>query len=133
MRFPGHENTSVDQETGLPEGWKNVEYLILVLKYLWRHTIRKNNEFWFPKYKWVIAKELKDNYIVEVKESISQMGLDNSSAKLFPKGTIVMAIYASPTLGRLGILIEESCFNQAAVGLFATLKDLIMNFYFTNC
>ncbi len=27
-----------------------------------------------------------------------------------------MAIYAAPTVGRLGILTKEACFNQAAVG-----------------
>lgn len=132
MRFPGHENTPIDQETGLPEGWKECRISDTCLKISSGGTpSRKNNEFWInPKYKWVTTKELKDNYIVEVKESISQMGLDNSSAKLFPKGTIVMAIYASPTLGRLGILTEESCFNQAAVGFICDSKRLNNEFLF---
>lgn len=30
MRFPGHENTSIDRETGLPEGWKEKELSNLV-------------------------------------------------------------------------------------------------------
>jgi type I restriction enzyme S subunit len=39
-----------------------------------------------------------------------------------------MAIYASPTVGRLGILASEASFNQAAVGLFP--KREICNSYF---
>ncbi len=42
--------------------------------------------------------------------------------KLFPKDTVIMAIYAAPTVGRLGILNQESAFNQAAVGLIAKNK-----------
>jgi len=35
---------------------------------------------------------------------------------------VVMAIYAAPTVGRLGILTHESTFNQAACGLVALPK-----------
>ena len=44
-----------------------------------------------------------------------------------------MAIYASPTLGSLAILVEESCFNQAAVGFICDSKRLNNEFLFTNC
>ncbi|MBR4521922.1 MAG: restriction endonuclease subunit S, partial [Prevotella sp.] len=40
-----------------------------------------------------------------------------SSAKIFPEGTVLMAIYAAPTVGRLGILTSPATFNQAAVGI----------------
>ena len=46
-------------------------------------------------------------------------GLNSSSAKLFPAYTVVMAIYAAPTVGRLGILNQEAAFNQAALGFVA--------------
>ena len=36
---------------------------------------------------------------------------------MFPKNTILMAIYASPTLGRLGILSNNATCNQAALCL----------------
>ena len=38
---------------------------------------------------------------------------------MFPANSILMAIYASPTLGRLGILTKEACSNQAALCLQA--------------
>ena len=68
---------------------------------------------------WYSTKELKDNFLYESENKITKEGLDNSSAKLFPAGTVVIAIYAAPTVGRLGILANEASFNQAACGLIA--------------
>ncbi len=68
---------------------------------------------------WYSTKELNDNFLFESKSKITYEGLNNSSAKLFPKGTVLIAIYAAPTVGRLGILGSESAFNQAACGLVA--------------
>jgi len=68
---------------------------------------------------WYSTKELKDNFLYESENKITKEGLENSSAKLFPAGTVVIAIYAAPTVGRLGILANEASFNQAACGLIA--------------
>jgi len=68
---------------------------------------------------WYTTKELNDNFLYESENKIAKAGLDNSSAKLFPAGTVVIAIYAAPTVGRLGILATEASFNQAACGLIA--------------
>lgn len=68
---------------------------------------------------WYSTKELKDNFLYESENKITKEGLNNSSAKLFPAGTVVIAIYAAPTVGRLGILANEASFNQAACGLIA--------------
>ena len=60
-----------------------------------------------------------DCWLLDSSEKISEEGLSHSSAKLFPPNTILMAIYASPTLGRLGILTTEAACNQAALCLVA--------------
>ncbi len=61
---------------------------------------------------------------------ITQSGLKNSSAKLFPTGTIVMAIYAAPTVGKIDILTKPSTFNQAACGLIPNTDMLTISFLF---
>lgn len=63
MRFPGYENTSINPETGLPDGWQECRISDTCLKISSGGTpARKKNEFWInPKYKWVTTKELKDN------------------------------------------------------------------------
>ena len=132
MCFPGYENTPINSDTGLPVGWEECSILDTCIRISSGGTpSRKNTSYWTnTKYKWITTKELKDNYIIDVKESISEVGLNNSSAKLFPKGTVVMAIYASPTLGRLGILTEESCFNQAAVGFVCNTNRINNEFLY---
>lgn len=45
--------------------------------------------------------------------------MEGSSCKLWPAGTILFALYASPTVGRLGVLTRAATSNQAAAGLVA--------------
>ncbi len=66
---------------------------------------------------WVTTSELNDNYINSTIEKISSEALNNSSAKLFPKGTVLMAMYGA-TIGRLGILNIEAATNQACCAMF---------------
>jgi type I restriction enzyme, S subunit len=68
---------------------------------------------------WFTTKELRNGFVLNSIETITDKGLNSSSAKLFPVNTIIMAIYAAPTVGRLGILTQESTFNQAACGFVA--------------
>ncbi|RDU61884.1 MULTISPECIES: restriction endonuclease subunit S [Helicobacter] len=74
-------------------------------------------EYYSGKINWYSTKELDDNFLFDSIQTITEDGLENSSAKLFPKDTIIIAIYAAPTVGRLGILTQDSAFNQAACGL----------------
>ena len=74
-------------------------------------------EYYGGSINWFSTKELQDGFLLKSEKTITDIGLSNSSAKMFPAGTVVMAIYAAPTVGRLGILTEPSTFNQAAVGM----------------
>ena len=66
---------------------------------------------------WVKSGELGDSTVYETQEKISKVGLDNSSAKLFPKGTLCVALYGA-TVGKLGILGMDAATNQAVCGIF---------------
>ncbi len=65
---------------------------------------------------WVKSGELKDCLIKTTSERISQLGLDNSSAKLIPRGTLLIALYGA-TVGKLGILDIEAASNQAVCAI----------------
>jgi type I restriction enzyme S subunit len=116
FRFPGWEEVKVVD--GLPDGWERKTLGKICIEISSGGTPDRGNPLYWasPEISWVKTKELRDEFVFESEESISKEGLENSSAKTFPAGTILMAIYASPTLGRLGILTNESCFNQAMVG-----------------
>jgi len=66
---------------------------------------------------WVKSGELGDSTVYETSETISQEGLENSSAKIFPKGTLCVALYGA-TVGKLGILGVDAATNQAVCGIF---------------
>lgn len=119
LRFPGYEQTKIID--GVPEGWKVGTIFDVCLKINAGGTPnRKNPVYWQDKsVKWYKTGELQDGWLIDSEEYISKQGLEFSAAKLFPKNTILMAIYASPTLGRLGILSDESACNQAALCLVA--------------
>lgn len=65
---------------------------------------------------WVQTGDLNDGYIEETEKTITEAGLLNSSAKLFPAGTLIIALYGA-TIGKLGILMKESATNQACCAM----------------
>ena len=124
LRFPGHQSTPIIN--GIPEGWEKKKIAdICTIVSSGSTPARSHKSYWVNgNIRWVKTKELLDGWILDTEEHITKDGFDNSSTKMFPANTVMMAIYASPTLGRLGILANESCCNQAALGLIAN-EDMI--------
>ncbi len=81
---------------------------------------RGNKDYWengtIP---WVKISDFSGKYLDHTSEKITHTGLDNSSAKIFLKGTILYTIFA--TLGETCILDIDAATNQAIAGL--TLND----------
>lgn len=50
--------------------------------------------------------------MLESEEKITEQAVDKSSAKLFPAGSVIMAMYGA-TIGKLGLLSQPSTTNQA--------------------
>lgn len=81
---------------------------------------RSNVEFWHEgTIPWIKIGNIKEKYVSEADEYITQAGLDGSSTKMLAKGTVLYTIFA--TLGEVGILGIDACTNQAIAGL--TIKD----------
>ncbi len=81
---------------------------------------RTKTEFWNEgTIPWIKISNIKEKYVSEADEYITQAGLDGSSAKMLTKGTVLYTIFA--TLGEVGILEIDACTNQAIAGL--TVKD----------
>ena len=66
---------------------------------------------------WLRSGEVCRKYITETEMFITQLGMDNSSAKMFPKNAVVVAMYGA-TAGQVGILHLETTTNQAVCGIF---------------
>ena len=80
---------------------------------------RSKNQYWENgNIPWIKIGNIKSKYVNEYDELITEQGLNNSSAKLLKKGTILYTIFA--TLGEVGILDIEACTNQAIAGINIT-------------
>ncbi|MEL1254758.1 restriction endonuclease subunit S [Flavobacterium sp. DGU38] len=76
---------------------------------------RSNKDYWNGNIPWVKISDIKEIYVDETTEFITEEGLKNSSARIFPKGTILFTIFA--TLGKIGILNIDAATNQAIAGI----------------
>lgn len=83
---------------------------------------RANPEYWNGDIPWVTTSLVDFNVIHSAEEFITKEGVNNSSAKLFPKDTILMAMYGQGiTRGKVAILGIEATTNQACCAI--KLKD----------
>lgn len=80
-------------------------------------TPRRNNESYWKNgdIPWVKISDLKNGIVESTEEYITLDGLNNSSAKIFPKGTLLYTIFA--TIGEVAILKMDAATNQAIVGI----------------
>ena len=111
-----------ETELGMvPKGWRigTVDELCLSIENGGTPK-RMSPEYWrngtIP---WFKTGELTDGPLIKSEEAITESGLSNSSCKLLQTGTILIALYASPTVGRLGILEMPATANQACSALVA--------------
>lgn len=98
----------------IPEGWKNG-----ILEDVGEIVSGGTPSTEHPEYyckngiAWITPNDLSnsnDKYITHGERNISEMGLSNSSAKLMPKGTVLLTSRAP--IGYIGIAINEVCTNQ---------------------
>jgi type I restriction enzyme S subunit len=78
---------------------------------------RKNPEYYTGQIPWIKSGDLNDGNVSQATEFITEEALKNSSAKLFPAGTLMIALYGA-TIGKLGILTIDAATNQAVCGIF---------------
>lgn len=122
LRFPGHESVKIVD--GVPEGWKIKKIEELADTMSGGTPTRSHEEYYSSgEILWLKTKELNDGFIFDTEEKITEAGLKNSSAKLFEKGCIILAMYGA-TIGRLGISSVTMCCNQACCVL--KIKEIIL-------
>lgn len=84
---------------------------------------RSNSEYWDGGIPWVTTTQVNSGVITEADEFISESGLKNSSAKLFPKGTVLIAMYGQgKTRGRVAMLGIDAATNQACAAVLPIKK-----------
>jgi type I restriction enzyme S subunit len=86
--------------------------------------------YWNGGIKWASAKDvsnIRSRYILKTERTITDEGVENSPAKVLPRGTIV--ITSRGTVGEIAMLAEPMAINQTCYGLEARGIDGIFLFY----
>lgn len=79
---------------------------------------RSRPDYWGGDVPWVTTGEIQFNTITDTIEKITAAGLQNSSAKLFPPGTLLMAMYGQgKTRGQVAKLGIDATTNQACAAI----------------
>jgi type I restriction enzyme, S subunit len=102
---------------GLPVGWKWVKLGDLCETTSGGTPSRREPKFYNGNIPWVKSGELDRGLITDTEEKISKDAIENSSAKIFPKGTLLIALYGA-TIGKLAFLGVDAATNQAVCGIF---------------
>ena len=78
---------------------------------------------------WLVSGEVAQGNVREAKNFITAAGLENSAARLFPRDTVLVAMYGA-TAGQVGILRFEATTNQAVCGILPNDKFVPEFLYF---
>jgi len=120
LRFPGHENVAIEDtpDGPLPVGWSwgTLGDVCQVVR-SGSTPSRKLSEYWDDGVlDWFTTGELNDGFLFSSKERVSSKALEDGKARLFPAGTVFIALYGA-TIGKLGVSRNECSSNQAALGI----------------
>lgn len=114
FRFPGHEHVKLID--GVPEGWTLGRIGDFYATSSGGTPSRKVPEYFNGKINWVKSGELQGGFILQTEEKITEQAVQNSSAKLFARQTVLVAMYGA-TIAQLGILASDAACNQACCSL----------------
>lgn len=130
LRFPGYEKTKIVD--GLPEGWSFIRIKDRYKTVLGGTPSRFINSYWGGDISWINSGEINKLRIIKPSEKITQDGYKNSSTKLMPIHTTILAITGA-TLGQVSYTEIETCANQSVVGIIdeenTTNEFLYLNIY----
>ena len=92
---------------------------------------RTTKEYWKNgTISWVKSGEVHNNITLQTEEYITPLGLTESSTKLLPKDTVLMAMYGV-TAGEVGYLAIEATTNQAICGMICHSEAEAAYLYFS--
>ena len=125
-----------DSELGrIPEGWVLAEFGDYFPKLSSGMTPSRNKpEYFNGNIPWVTSGELDYNVITSTRETISEQAVKDTNLKIYPPGTIFIAITgleAAGTRGRCAILGVPSTVNQSCMA-FPVNPNIDSSFFFQN-
>ncbi|BAY24215.1 type I restriction-modification enzyme S subunit [Calothrix sp. NIES-2100] len=96
---------------------------------------RNNPSYWNGNIPWITTSQIDFNTITSPDEFITEIGLNNSSAKIYDEGTLLMAMYGQgKTRGKVAILGIKATTNQAcaSIRLYQLTSNKYVFFYLSH-
>ena len=90
---------------------------------------RMNKDYYGGNIPWLKTGDLNDGTITYIPEYISQRALEETSVRLNPKGSVLIAMYGA-TIGKIGILSFPATTNQACCACYEYSINQMFLFYF---
>ena len=90
---------------------------------------RLRKEYYGGSIPWLKTGDLNDGIVQSIPECITERALEETSVKLNPAGSILIAMYGA-TIGRIGILSKPATTNQACCACVDYLPEKKFMFYF---
>ena len=117
----------------IPEGWSAVKVSDIATTYSGGTPTSTKHEYYSsPDIPWINSGELNEPFISETTNFISALGLAESSAKLYPANSILVAMYGA-TAGKVSYLSFEASSNQAICGVIPNQDIFVEYIYFALC
>ena len=113
----------------IPEHWQvpKIKYLATIAS--GGTPDRSHPEYWNGSINWAKTGELQNNELYETEEKITELALENSSARVFSVDTILVAMYGQgKTRGMTALLKVPSATNQACAGITVYSKDITVSY-----
>ncbi|MFM5298630.1 restriction endonuclease subunit S [Aeromonas veronii] len=103
----------------VPKGWRTGAFRDVCVRIESGGTPRRSvPEYWGGGVSWLSSGEVRSPIVFDTKETITDLGVKESAAKLWPQGTTVVAMYGA-TAGEVCLLARPTTANQACCGLIA--------------
>ncbi|MFV1873183.1 MAG: restriction endonuclease subunit S [Oleiphilus sp.] len=109
MSAPSHSRVGGNP---LPKGWTQTTLQFIADWGSGGTPSRKNSTYYSGEVPWIKTGDLGPRVLTSSSEFISEAGVQNSSAKYFPKGSVAIAMYGA-TIGKTSILGIDATTNQA--------------------
>jgi type I restriction enzyme S subunit len=134
MKFPNHENTPIDEATGLPVGWERKKSE-KIAKILIGRTPPRNEEQWFSTNKttetipWISIKDMGMTTVFASKttEFLTKNAVRDFRVPVVEPKTVILSFKL--TVGKVAITTQRMCTNEA-IAQYSELDQVLTIFLY---
>ena len=108
----------------IPQGWSSEKIKNIAQTYSGGTPPSTQRDYYMGgNIPWINSGELNSSIITSTSNYITEQGLNNSSAKLYPPYSVLVALYGA-TAGKVSLLSFEACSNQAVCGIIPNDENI---------